>query len=242
MSEKIHNDGRLASDVGLNATQTTSRKDPDLEQRHRFARGPSQTPLESDRYGEVQAREMEEDRAAVEARQAIKEAGELTFADLMGGIEGQIDKATDDVARELLTENLTNPTPDEAALYTNSYARQAPPRATSHDWTVKKFQATLRGGKKIPVWKVFNEKTKMSMDTPFRIMEAAERIAAILNQTGDVNDQRIRGIMEAYNRHRQLMKYMRQLREAIKAGRKSLRPKLTEAQDELEQINYKLGI
>ena len=268
--EKIHNDGRSADDVGLVAKQTSHRKDPDIEQRHRFARGPSQTPLPSDRYGEAQAREMEEDRIAVDAHRKIKKIleeeeakeqarrpqqqqrrpqqqarpkqGGLSMADLMEGLEGQLDAATEDVARDLLIENFQSEAPSEAALYTNSYARPEPKMPESHDWTVKKFQAKLRSGKKIPVWKVFNEKTKMSMETPFRIMEAAERIAAILNQTGDVNDQRIKGIMEAYNRHRALMKHIRQLREAINAGRKSLRPKLTEATDELEQINYKLGI
>lgn len=270
--EKIHNSGYSAEDVGLRAKQLDGIKhqgrDMDASWRNK---DPLSNPhaVSSDAFGAAQAREQEQDQVAVEARRRIERILEeearrapqrrpqqrrpqqqrqvqtragLSLSDLAEGLEGQIDLATTEVAQELFTENYSNPAPEEAALYTSSYASEPTPRASSHDWTVQKYSAKLKGGKTIPVWKVHNSKTQMSMEKPFRIREAAERISTILNQTGDVNDHRIAGIMEAYDRHRQLMKQRRQLREAIQAGRKSLKPRLVEVQDELEQVNYKLGI
>ena len=269
--EKIHNSGYSAEDVGLKAKQLDGVKlqgrDMDASWRNK---DPLANPhaVSSDGFGAAQAREQEQDQVAIEARRKIEKILEeearrapqrrpqqqrrpvqqprgrpgLTMGDLMEGLEGQIDAATTEVAQDLFTEGYSDPAPGEAALYTSSYASEPTPRASSHDWTTQRYSAKLKGGKTIPVWKVHNKATKMSMETPFRIREAAERIATILNQTGDVNDHRIAGIMEAYDRHRQLMKQRRQLREAIEAGRKSLKPKLVEVQDELEQVNYKLGI
>lgn len=269
--EKIHNSGYTAEDVGLKAKQLPGIRhqgnDMDASWRNK---DPLANPhaVSSDGFGAAQAREQEQDQVAVEARRKIQRILEeearrpqqrrpqqqqrrpqqqqrrtgLSLSDLAEGLEGQLDIATTEVAQELFTESYSNPAPEEAALYTSSYASEPTPRASSHDWTVQKYSAKLKGGKTIPVWKVHNSKTQMSMEKPFRIREAAERISTILNQTGDVNDHRIAGIMEAYDRHRQLMKQRRQLREAIQAGRKSLKPRLVEVQDELEQVNYKLGI
>jgi len=46
-----------------------------------------------------------------------------------------------------------------------------------------------------------DETTQMSIPKIFRVQEPAHRIATILNQSGNVNDPRIRGILEAYDKH-----------------------------------------
>lgn len=213
-----------------------------LDARRKIERILEEEAREQRQNPQAYAQKQRQSRIRQQQAQQPRSSAGLTMSDLMDGLEGQIDAATEEVARDLLVENLSDPTPSEAALYTGSYAGEPKQRPASHDWVTRKFTAKLRSGKSVPVWRVFNSKTKMSMETPFRIAEAAERIATILNQSGDVNDMRIERITDAYKRHRALMKHIRQLREAIKAGNTKMKPKLMEAQDELEQVNIKLGI
>lgn len=269
MSEKIFNHGHTADDVGLEARQAPGRKDEDLDadsswraKQHRVF-GENIADV-----GDVQGREFEANQDAVEARRKIKEilgedddssalglpsghpmvgqrrqqhASGLSMEDLMDGLGQGMDQISSDVARDLLQEGLIDNVPDEAALYAEQHARR--PRPTSSDWKVRKYQATLKqSGRTVPVWKVVNEKTSMAMERPFRLIEVAERIAAILNQTGDMNDRRITSVIEAYNQHSALMKKKRMLKEAIDSGRKDLRSALRAVMDQLEGVNYKLGI
>lgn len=267
MADKIHNDGRSAQDAGFTVKQLDKTEDVDLDASWRAKQ---HRQLEDDSTGDVQGREFDANREAVDARRRIMEilgeedsptlqhpqqqrrqpqaqqprqSGGLSMSDLMEGMEGQMDATTNDVAMDLFQQGLIDEMPNEAAMMAESYAAQPRQRAASHDWKTVKHQATLKGsGKKVPVWKVMNEITSMSIEKPFRIQEAAERIATILNQTGNTSDPRIRGIMEAYDEHVSVMKKIRTIRGAIKAGRKDLGGRLVEAQDRLEQINYKLGI
>ena len=103
--EKIHNSGFTTQDVGYETKQLDKREDLDLDKTWRVKH--NQTPREdlSD-YSDVQGREFEEDRKAVEARQKIKETGELTMADLMGGLGSGMDAVAQDVARDLYDEGV----------------------------------------------------------------------------------------------------------------------------------------
>ena len=94
----------------------------------------------------------------------------------------------------------------------------------------------------VPVWKVLDEDTGMEVPTIFRVQEPADRAAAILNESGNLNDPRFKNLIRNYNEHVRLMKESRKLRRAIKEGKQSLRPKLQEVLGELESVNYKLGI
>jgi len=269
MGERIYNHGHTADDVGLEARQAPGKRDEDLDidaswraKQHRVL-GENIADV-----GDVQGREFAANQDAVEARRKIKEIlGEdddgaamglpsghpmvgqrpprsgagLSMDDLMDGLGQGMDQISSDVARDLLQEGLIDNVPDEAALYAEQHGRR--PRQTSSDWKVKKYQATLKAsGRTVPVWKVVNEKTSMAMERPFRLIEVAERIAAILNQTGDMNDRRISSVIEAYNQHSVLMKKKRMLKEAIDSGRRDLRPALRAVIDQLEGVNYKLGI
>ena len=266
MAEKIHNDGRTANEAGFTVKQLDKTEDVDLDASWRA----KQHRVMGENYadtGDVQGREHDANNDAIEARRKIMEIlgeGEdplqvgrqpqrrqpqqqggdgLSMADLMDGMEDSMDAATRDVAMDLFQQGLIDEMPSEAAMLAEQHAARPQQRPVSHDWIVEKYQATLKGsGRKIPVWKVKNKTTQMSMEKPFRVKEAAERIATVLNQTGNTNDPRIQGIMEAYNEHVKLMKHIRTIRAAIKEGRKDLGGRLTEAQDRLEQVNYKRGI
>ncbi len=269
MAEKIHNDGRTAQDAGFTVKQLDKREDIDLDDswRAKQNRGFNENYADT---GDVQGREFDANREAVEARRKIMEilgeedsptlpqpgqqrrpqpqpqprqSGGLSMEDLMEGMEGSIDSATQDVAMDLFQQGLIDEMPNEATMMAESYGRQPRQQPVSHDWMTEKYQATLKGtGKKVPVWKIKNKVSGMGMEKPFRIQEAAERIVTILNQTGNANDPRIKSIMEAHDEHIAVMKHIRMLRGAIKEGRKDLGGRLVEAQERLEAINYKLGI
>ena len=172
----------------------------------------------------------------------------LGMGDLMEGLSkkdlaralGGVTDAAGDVATDLIHDNYSQENPNEASLMAESYGSK--PRNTEGAWKVTKFGAKLKSGKTVPVWKVMDESTGMEIPKPFRIQEPAHRIATIINQTGNVNDQRIKGILEAYDQHVNLMKKSRILRKKIDEGQQDLRPKLQQVRSLLEEVNYKLGI
>jgi len=193
-------------------------------------------------------RMMLEQQRQANQNMARQQAG-VGMEDLMDGLSqddiaramGGMADAAGHVATDLLHNSHQQNIPDEATMMAESYG--ANPRNTGGTWKVEKFGAKIKGSNKvIPVWKVLDESTGMEIPKPFRVQEPAERIATIINQTGNVNDGRIKGIIEAYDSHVQLMKKARTLRQAIKEGRQELRPKLQEVLGDLETVNFKLGI
>lgn len=152
------------------------------------------------------------------------------------GMDITTDNAARDIVQRAYTEN-----PDEATMMAESYGRQ--PQPTDGTWKVKKMGARIKGTERVvPVWKVLDETTQMSIPTIFRIQEPAQRIATILNQSGNVNDPRIGGILKAYDKHVSLMKEVRRTRKLIKEGRNEFSDKLERLLVDLEQVNWKLGI
>ena len=190
---------------------------------------------------------LHEDEKMREAREKIIESGGLSLADL--GMPGPaarqmgsgIEQAAGNVAQDLMHQSYSNGTPDEAALMAESYGGR--PNAPQGSWGVQKFSARVKGmANPIPVWKVIDEDTNVEVPTVFRVQEPAERAVAILNESGNFNDPRFKGLIKAYNQHVALMKEARQMRRAIKEGRTSLKPRLQQVLGELETLNYKLGI
>ncbi len=257
------NKGRSAQEVGYGVKQLDQREDLELDATWR-TKGMNARPVEIDN-----AAELHEDQALRSAHQKIKEIMEmgvdegdlggvplgrlrqknqlgvndlaegLTAEDLARAMGGMAD-ASGHVATNLLHNSHQQHTPDESTLLSESYGQE--PRNTGGAWEVSKFAAKLKSGKTVPVWKVVEGNTGMEVPKMFRIQEPAQRIATILNQTGNVNDKRIRGVMEAYDQHVKLMKHMRQLKEAVRKGRQDLRPKLQQVREQLEEVNWKLGI
>lgn len=174
--------------------------------------------------------------------------GGLSLDDLSDGISrddmaramGGMADAAGNVARDLVNNGMQQDTPSESTMMAESYSSE--PRDSGGSWSVEKMRAKLKSGKHVPVWKVIDESTGMEIPNAFRIQEPAQRIASIINKTGNVNDPRIKGILEAYKKHVQLMKNARQLKAAITEGRSDLKPKLRQVYDALEEVNWKLGI
>lgn len=112
----------------------------------------------------------------------------------------------------------------------------------STSWSAVQHSAKLKSGKQIPVWKVTNTDNGMEMPRPFRIQEAADRVAAILNTTGNVNHPKINEIVQLHDQNIALKKQLKETRMKVKAGQTALKPKLNQLLMEVEQTNLKLGI
>jgi len=265
---KPENLGRSADDMGFEVEQV---KETDLDQAWRLKHGRVTVDGASDvqaRELEENARNvemqkkikaiMEEDdgsRQGTRPRNTgmlrrgppqAKPTTGLSMGDLMEGLTTEdmarvgMDIATDDAARDIVQRSYTE-NPDEASMMAESYGRQ--PQNTGGTWTIKKMGARIKNTQKvIPVWKVLDETTKMSIPKVFRVQEPAQRIATILNQSGNVNDPRISGILVAYDKHVVLMKEVRRTRKLVNEGRSEFRDKLDRLLVDLEQVNWKLGI
>lgn len=116
------------------------------------------------------------------------------------------------------------------------------PAAKSNTWKTVQLNAKLKSGDVVPVWKVQDGKTGMEMPTPFRIQEVADRIAAILNESGNVNHPSIVSTVNAYNKRIAIVKEMRQVKEMIAEGQTAKKGRLQQLQGELAAVDMKLGI
>lgn len=215
-------------------------EDEKLREAHQKIKAIMEMDDGGDMYGTVSPKQQQQP--------ARRGGGGLSMNDLSDGISredmaramGGMEDAAGNVARDLVNDGMQQSTPNESAMMAESYGNE--PRNTNGAWGVEKMRAKLKNGKHVPVWKVIDESTGMEIPNAFRIQEPAQRIASIINKTGNVNDPRIKGIMEAYKQHIQLMKQVRQLKHAITEGRGDLKPKLREVYDALEETNFKLGI
>ena len=114
--------------------------------------------------------------------------------------------------------------------------------APSGAWKVLKESVTLKNGNTIPVFVVSDPDNGFEFKKPFRIEEPAQRIAAILNQSGNMNDPRVKVIMEAYEKYKILMQEIGTVRKAIKEGQTDKKARLQVLQSQLEIVNGKLGL
>lgn len=172
--------------------------------------------------------------------------GGLSMDDLMEGLTQEdlqafgsgFEQFAGEVAGNMYTQGYGEP--DEATMMMEEM--HSAPRSTGGSWTVEKASAKLKSGAQIPVWLVSDSVTGMEIKKPFRIQEAAQRIASILNQSGNVNDPRMRAVMEAYDKHIELMKQIRTVKKQIQEGQTNKKGRLLALREQLEQVNYKLGI
>jgi len=212
------------------------------------ARAMSRTASLDGAAADSYAMEQADNEDARKAYRAIAETGGLSMADLMEGLspndfrDGEqpmsrqemarlariLDQGLNDgaqrVARNMVQDAFTEDFPDEASMMAESYSGHT--QEGNGDWITEQRAAKLRSGKVVPVWIVVNETTGMKIEKPFRVQAPAERIATVLNITGNVNDPRIRQIQEDYDEHVNLMKNIQ----------------LSTLQMKLEGVNAKLGI
>ncbi len=212
--------------------------------------------------GDVQARELAENDIVRTARQkiiAILEEDEapqvapqgqpsgrlhrknpgLTMEDLTE-IGGGLHDAISNVGMDLFQEGHKG-TDNEAALMAESMGGQslAEPNWV---WKAVKSIATLRGGKKVPVWVVENTSSGMQINKPFRIQAPAERIVSLLNVTGNTNDPRVKQIHEDYDKYVVLTKKYRECKRLYESGNKNAGQSGQRIAAELRGVKQRLGI
>lgn len=215
----------------------------------------------SDGAGDVQARELAENDVAREARRKImaileedeapqvvhgqqtghvrRKNPELTLEDL-GAIGGGLNDAVNNVGMDIFQDGMMG-TDNEAALMAESMGGQSMAEP-SWDWKAVKSMATLRGGKKVPVWMVENSSTGMQINKPFRIQAPAERIVSLLNVTGNVNDPRVRQIHEDYDQYVELSRRLRECKRLYESGNKKAAQSGQQISAKLRGVKQRLGI
>jgi hypothetical protein len=214
--------------------------------------------------GEVQAREfaedekikdihrriceiMDEDEAPQQAtRQQQQNTGHvrrknnsLTMDDL-AGIGGGLHDAVQNVGMDLFHEGYAG-SDNEAAQLAESMGGQSMAEPT-WDWKAVKSAATLRDGKKVPVWMVENTSTGMQINKPFRIQGPAERIVSLLNVTGNANDPRVRQIQEDYDQYVSLTKDLRKCKQLYESGNKKAGQHGQQVAGKLREVKQRLGL
>jgi hypothetical protein len=132
-------------------------------------------------------------------------------------------------------------TDNEAALMAESMGGQSMAEP-NWDWKAVKSMATLRGGKKVPVWMVENSASGMQINKPFRIQAPAERIVSLLNVTGNVNDPRVKQIYEDYDKYVDLTKRYRKCKQLYESGNKNAVQSGQRIAAELRGVKQRLGI
>lgn len=264
--EVIVESGRLAKDSGYQVRQLQGEDVPLDASWRRRGKAQPRTESAADVIGDIDAREYREKERLLEARRKIaaileedeapraqrrpqqpqmvmrqKPSGGLSLDDLRDGLTKQ--------DFEMAHADLSGLSQQERqALGMDSGFLRAPviledeePEAMA-SWTATKAMAKLTSGQQIPVWMVADPGTGMELKKPFRVEAAAERACAILNQSGNVNDPRLRRLIEAHDQHLQLMKTIRATRKQIQEGAGDKKQVLGQLQASLEQVNLILGI
>ena len=153
-----------------------------------------------------------------------------------------VNAAADRAAVDLVQQGYVGEGGESAELAESMAGRPQAPAEPTWDWVTAKNMATLRSGKKVPVWTVENKSTGMGMNKPFRIQAPAERIASVLNVTGNVNDPRIRQIHEDYDRYVSLSKQLRKAKQLHESGDANAKKTGQRIVVELRGVKQRLGI
>ncbi len=264
------NKGRNAQETGYEVRQLDGSTDYDTRELDSSWR--SKDPaLRGDIAGDVQARELAENDVAREARRKImaileedepprrappsatgrvrRKAG-LDMNDLMEGLDadelaalgGGLNDAMNGTAVDLMQAGYMGEDNEAAQLAESMAGRPQAPTEPTWDWQTVKAAATLRNGKQVPVWTVENKSTGMGMNKPFRIQAPAERIASVLNVTGNVNDPRIRQIHEDYDLYVGLTKQLRKAKQLHESGDQNAARTGQKVAAQLRGVKQRLGI
>lgn len=115
------------------------------------------------------------------------------------------------------------------------------PKAAA-SWTVQAASAKLTTGQTIPVWMAVESQSGTEFKKPFRLEEAANRAVAILNQSGNLGDPRLKKLVEAHDKYVNLHKTVRALKKAVTEGATNQKANLAQAQADLQAVALSLGV
>ena len=174
----------------------------------------------------------------------------LSMEDLMEGLSpddmatlgGGLNDAMNTTAVDLMQAGYLGEGDEASELAESMAGRPQAPAEPSWDWVAVKGEATLGSGKKVPVWLVENTSNGMSMQKPFRVQAPAERIAALLNVSGNVNDPRIRQIHEDYDLYVKLSRQLRKAKQLFESGDQDAKKTGQRVAAQLRGVKQRLGI
>ncbi len=115
------------------------------------------------------------------------------------------------------------------------------PRAVA-SWVVQAASAKLTTGQTIPVWMAVESQSGTEFKKPFRLEEAANRAVAILNQSGNLGDPRLKKLVETHDKYVNLHKTVRALKKAVTEGATNQKANLAQAQADLQAVALSLGV
>ncbi len=167
---------------------------------------------------------------------------DLMDADELAAIGGGINDAANAAALDLFHSGYMQDDNEAAQLAESMAGQPRVPAETTWDWVTVKAVATLQNKKRVPVWMVENRTTGMKMDKPFRVQGPAEKIASLLNITGNANDPRIRQLQEDYDHYVNLMKQVRKCKRLAESGDQNAQKTGTRVVAELRGVKQRLGI
>ncbi len=163
-------------------------------------------------------------------------------ADELAALGIGVNQAADKAAVELLQSGYMGEDDEAAQLAESMAGRPQAPAEPTWDWVAVKGVATLRSGKQVPVWTVENKSTGMGMNKPFRIQAPAERVASVLNVTGNVNDPRVKQIHEDYEAYVGLTKQLRKAKQLHESGDANAARTGQKVAMQLRGVKQRLGI
>ena len=183
-----------------------------------------------------------------ELSEGLEPTGGIGMADMglsaeeLAAIGGGLNHAVNGVGVDLLHEGYQGGDNEAAQMAESMAGRPQAPAEPTWDWVSVKGVATLRSGKKVPVWTVENKTTGMGMQKPFRVQAPAERIASVLNVTGNVNDPRIKQIHEDYDLYVSLSRQLREAKKLFESGDQDAKRTGQRVASQLRGVKQRLGL
>lgn len=236
-SQRPENSGRAVTEAGFQARQISD-GDMDGSWRSRASAGSG--------GGLMQVEEEAFSRQQVlRARRVIEESGGLSMDDLislsMSDADGNSRQAARDL-RRMSSYVQQAPARPNQNLYETDYGMDDS-MSSGDTWVVVRKNAKLaNSNRSIPVFVVEDSLSGMTTGKKYRLEVIAERIARVINTTGNPDDPRVQMIDQNYDRHVKLMQAIGAHKKSLREGKSMDRNKLSRLETELQQVNAKLGL
>lgn len=130
--------------------------------------------------------------------------------------------------------------PNDASLLMEQSAYQ--PRKADQGWSVTRYEATLQNGKRVPVFMVEDSLSGMTTGKRYRLHEVAQKVANVVNATGNPDDPRIAMINSTYEQYMEVRKSLGSASKALREGDTSKKGRVKVLEAKLSEISTKLGI
>lgn len=191
---------------------------------------------------DVQAREFAANEQARRALHEINALGGLTIDDLREAAQEMMAKGDPLVRGKMMNPSIRQYNPMETSapqqpqsqLFVTESQFTAAQRGEA--WEVRTMNAKTRSGKVVPVYVVEDTVSGMTTGTKYRVMEVAQKVARIVNATGNPSDIRIGMLNEAHDEHIKLKNKLAEARRGSDVNAVKL------LENKLQTVNMKIGL